>query len=119
MMVTSVLVTSGNASMGIVLKVMMPAMSKTTVANKIKYLLLSEKDNIPFNTLFINHFFLNATKFSLSKEILTVQCFINQNCLRCNYFISFIYTGRNICFVANGTDHGNRRYAYIIFAFVQ
>src|SRR5580698_8695117 len=58
MMVTSVLVTSGNASIGIVLKVTTPVTSKITVANKMKYLFLSEKDNIDFKTLFITIIFV-------------------------------------------------------------
>jgi hypothetical protein len=53
MMVTSVFVTSGNASIGIVLKVMMPAISNISVANKMKYLFFREKDNICLIVLFI------------------------------------------------------------------
>src|ERR1700722_7894905 len=59
--VTSVFVTSGNASIGIVLNVTTPDTSKIAVANKMKYLFLREKDKTPFKTLFIIVFFLNST----------------------------------------------------------
>ena len=57
MIVTSVFVTSGNASIGIVLKVTMPATSSINVANKMKYLFFKEKERIDFNILFIIVFF--------------------------------------------------------------
>jgi hypothetical protein len=49
----SVLVTSGKASMGIFLKVMIPVMSRRTAQNKIKYLFLRENPIIFLRNLFI------------------------------------------------------------------
>src|ERR1700690_1131353 len=56
MILISVLVTSGNASIGIFLKVMIPAITKISVQNKTKYLFLSENPIIPFNKLIINSY---------------------------------------------------------------
>ncbi len=53
-MLISVLVTSGNASIGMFLKVMIPVISKRAVQKKIKYLFLREKAIILLRNLFIS-----------------------------------------------------------------
>src|SRR6185312_10848902 len=66
-MVISVLVTSGNASMGIFLYVMMPPINKTTVANKIKYFRFNENAIIDFRIFNMNIFlrFKNLLRYKL------------------------------------------------------
>jgi hypothetical protein len=51
--VISVLVTSGNASIGISLKVIIPAMTSTVVKNKMKYRFFNEKPTIARRNLVI------------------------------------------------------------------
>ena len=51
MMVISVLVTSGKASMGMDLKVMIPQVTRAAVVKKMKYLFFKEKARILLSTL--------------------------------------------------------------------
>src|SRR6202035_1335962 len=53
-MLISVLVTSGKASMGIFRKVMIPAISRMPVQKKIKYLFFNEKAMTVLRNLFIS-----------------------------------------------------------------
>ena len=50
----SVFVTSGNASIGISLNVIIPVIIKTPKANKIKYLFVNENATMYFKTLVIS-----------------------------------------------------------------
>src|SRR6516225_106258 len=52
MILISVLVTSGNASMGIFLKVIIPVTTSMSVAKKMKYLFFKEKAMMLLSTLF-------------------------------------------------------------------
>src|SRR6185312_12025503 len=67
MMVISVLVTSGNASIGIFLKVIIPPINNTNVANNIKYFLFNENAITDLRTFNMNIFLL----------FLRIQCSIN------------------------------------------
>src|SRR5580698_6380834 len=57
MMLISVLVTSGKASMGMFLNVMIPEISRIAVQKKMKYLFFNEKAIIFLSNLFIAEFF--------------------------------------------------------------
>src|SRR2546423_15317218 len=58
MIVISVLVTSGNASIGISLKVMIPKITSKAVQKNMKYLFFKEKASTPLKNLSMGYFSL-------------------------------------------------------------